>query len=381
MTSKAPDNLATIRKRSGIGLPAQMVVLTLVVRVWLFGIVWLSLKSLPPEWTAAGSQILQAWSMWDGGHYVAIAEHGYTDAAALQDRAAFFPLYPLLMRMVAWLPGVSIQLAGILISLGSIALVTWFLADYLNRQFGESVTRNTIVVLLVTPYAVFLTAVYTESQFMLLAILSLWFADRKQWWAAAIVCGLATATRVTGLALVPTVLWLAYRHRQSLSRLFGLAAISVSGIVAYVTYTWIELDSPFAFLRAQSDWGGWHHRFGGFLEVFFTRPGEIITGNHVNAIALLNFVMLIGALASVPLMWRRLDTGMAMYSTLVIAQGALSIISFGRMMIPAFGVHIVIALLVSGDGWKASLRQAAVVASASIMTLLTVLYAQGKWVI
>lgn len=374
--------VAEMQGRSWLtSLPAQMVVFALGIRAVLFALVWLSTRALPPEWTSEASRLLQSWSMWDGGHYVVLAEYGYLSGIGDQDRAAFFPLYPLLMRVGAWLPGVSVQLAGIAISLGSLLVTVWFLTDYVQKRFGPDLARESILILMITPYAVFLTAVYTESLFMMLAIVCLWLADRKSWWAAALFVGLATATRVTGLALVPAVLWLAFRNRESIQKLVGLAALSVSGILAYMIYSWYAMDSPIAFLTAQEDWGGWQHRFGQFLEVFFLRPNELLTGDHVYPIAFINFVLLVVSLVSIPFMWRRLDPGMAMYSTLVISQGAVSIISFGRMMIPAFGVHIVIALWLAGSGWKSTLRQAVVVGSAMVMTLLAVLYAQGKWVI
>jgi hypothetical protein len=262
-----------------------------------------------------------------------------------------------------------------------LAVAIWFLSDYVEKRLGTSLARETVIVLLVTPYAVFLTAVYTESFFMMLAILSLWFADRKQWWVAAALIGLSTATRITGLALVPAILWLAFGERESLSKLTMIAAISVSGIVSYMAYCWRVMDSPIAFLTAQSDWGGWQHRFGDYLEVFFTRPTEVITGDHVYPIALINLGVLLVAVATIPFIWKRLDHGMAIYSTLVISQGALSLISLGRMIIPAFGVHIVIAIWLAGDGWKWSLRMGVIVASSMVMTVLAVLFAHGKWVI
>lgn len=362
-------------------LPAQMVALTIAIRMALFALVWLSTRALPPEWTSSGSRLLQSWSMWDGGHYVVLAEHGYLNNIGSQDRAAFFPLYPLLMKALSWFPGVNVQLAGILISFASLLLMVWFLTEYIQRKHGEDVARGTILILMATPYAVFLTAVYTESLFMLLAILSLWLADRKHWGSAAIVVGLATATRVTGLALVPALLWLAYRNRESLGKLLGLALVSVSGISGYMLYSWSSMDNPLAFLAAQEDWGGWQHRFGNFLEVFFLRPSELLTGDHVYPIALINFGLLVISLLSIPLIWKRLDPGLAIYSTLVICQGAVSLISFGRMMIPAFGVHIVVAMLLAGSGWKSTAREAVIVSSAMTMTVLALLFAQGKWVI
>lgn len=381
MGTKSAHSSVSRLKAGFVALPTQLTILALTLRMFLFVAVWLSTRSLPPEWTSSGSQFLQSWSMWDGGHYIDIAEHGYLSEGRPQSTAAFFPLYPMVIRVVSWLPVVNVQLAGIVVSLASLLMAVWFFADYVLRHLGATLARQAVIVLLVTPYAVFLTAVYTESFFMMLAILGLWFADRKSWWAAALFCALATATRITGVALVPAVLYLAYRNRESIARICSLAVLSVSGLVAYMVYCWAAMDSPVAFLTAQSDWGGWQHRFGGFLEVFFTRPGEILTGEPHLAIGFINLVILIIAVASLPFVWRYLDHGMAIYSTLVVAQGALSLISLGRMMIPAFGIHIVVAIWLSGEGWGHTLRQAVVLSSTMLMVLFAVLFAQGRWIV
>lgn len=362
-------------------LPAQMTLTVLILRVGLFLVVWMALRSIPTEWTATGSRMLHAWSMWDGGHYAAIATHGYSAQTTGQDLTAFFPLYPMLMRIVSDTTGLSVQVSGLMISLVSLLGTVWLLTGYLQRKFGDDIARESILVFAVTPYAVFLTAIYTESLFMLLAIATLTFADRRMWWGAVFTCALATATRITGLALVATLLWLLWRNRESISRIVIYGAGSVLGIVTYMVWLWQERGSPFEMLTAQVDWGGWYDRFGKFIEVFVTRPSEIVSGDHIYPIALVNLGLLVLSLATIPWMWKRLDHGLALYSTLVVSQGAIAIMSFGRMMIHAFGVHIVVAIWLQGSGWKLTIRQVALLGSVMCSTLFAILFAYEKWII
>src|ERR1700712_2098206 len=44
---------------------------------------------------------LDVWARWDSGFYLTIAKTGYTYTAGLQNPVAFFPLYPLLMNLIA----------------------------------------------------------------------------------------------------------------------------------------------------------------------------------------------------------------------------------------------------------------------------------------
>ena len=366
---------------SRANLPLQMVALTFIVRSVLFCTVWLSLKALPPDWSSSGSQFVHSWSMWDGGHYAGIATDGYRGESAVQDRAAFFPLYPLLMRAGSEVSGLSVQFVGMGISFVSLLATIWLFTDYVRQKFTDITSRLAATFMIVAPYAVFLTAVYTESLFMLLAISSLRFADRRSWMKATVLAGLATATRISGLALVPAILWLAWRNREPIAKLITLAAVSCTGIIAYMAYCWMKMGNPLALFAAQEDWGGWYELFGQFIEVYLTRPGEVFSGEELNAIALFNLLLLVISIACVPAMWKKLDKGMAIYSTLILVQGAVSLISFGRMMIPAFGVYIVFALWLEGEGWKVTFRQGALFASLMVMTIMATLFAQGKWVI
>lgn len=111
-------------------LPIQMTSTVLILRVGLFLLVWLALRSIPTEWTSTGSRVLHAWSMWDGGHYSIIATLGYNVETTGQDLTAFFPLYPLLMRFVSDVTGLPVQVSGMMISLVSLLGTVWLLTDY-----------------------------------------------------------------------------------------------------------------------------------------------------------------------------------------------------------------------------------------------------------
>ena len=56
------------------------------------------------------------WSRWDGSWFVGIARDGYVEP---EESAAFFPLYPLAVRVVAELTGEHYVLAGVLVSLAA----------------------------------------------------------------------------------------------------------------------------------------------------------------------------------------------------------------------------------------------------------------------
>jgi hypothetical protein len=63
---------------------------------------------------------MEVFAAWDSGWYFDIARQGYYFNPAGESSIAFFPLYPLLMRAVAWPFGGSdkaLWVAGIAISM------------------------------------------------------------------------------------------------------------------------------------------------------------------------------------------------------------------------------------------------------------------------
>src|SRR5699024_5985550 len=118
-----------------------------------------------------------------------------------------------------------------------------------------------------------------------------------------------------------------------------------------------------------------------FLEVYVRRPQEVFTGEHYYAVALLNLALFALCVACLPWIWRRLDPGMALFTTLIMVQGMTSLISLGRYMLPALGVYIVLAMVLARPGWPGMLRQTAVICSSLLLAMLTILFAHDYWVI
>jgi hypothetical protein len=100
---------------------------------------------------------------------------------------------------------------------------------------------------------------YTESLFLLLLLFGMWAMHRK--WSKtviALVVGLATACRPTGVALLgPFALYL-WQQRQSKFDLIRNAAfllpIGCWGIIAYMTFQYVQFGDALAFVKTQAHW-------------------------------------------------------------------------------------------------------------------------------
>jgi len=140
---------------------------------------------------------LSVWQRFDTNWYLKIARDGYVDAAS----QVYFPLYPLLIRLVSALVG-DAMLAALLVSnvalIGALALL-YRLSEAL---FGATSARRAVAYWLLFPTAFFLQAAYTESLFLFLTLAAFDCARRERWLFAALFGALAALTRLQGVLLV-----------------------------------------------------------------------------------------------------------------------------------------------------------------------------------
>jgi hypothetical protein len=204
---------------------------------------------------------LQPLLNWDAGHYRGIIEHGYAYEPAPADvpraqqyNIAFFPLYPWLCRPLAAVLGTPA--AMILVANLSALLAAAVLYLYVHRQLDAESALFAVAIVFCWPTACFYSFGYAESLNLLLTIAVLLLADRQRWWLAALVCGLATATRPTAVTLVP-VLLLAYwlnTPRRRFGTLLGLGVAASLGVAFYAAHLTYRFGSPAVYFDNFRNW-------------------------------------------------------------------------------------------------------------------------------
>lgn len=200
-----------------------------------------------------------SWANFDGEHYLSIAIFGYKNL-----EQAFFPVYPALISFFAKPSSadlltalVNSSLAGLLISNISFVLALIFLFELLRKDFSEKISYLTIILILIFPASFYFGSVYNESLFLLLAVLSFYFAGKSNWLFAGIFGMVASATRVFGILLLPALLVEAWRQRTGFSGVFWLFLIP-AGLGAYMWYLNSTAGDPIAFYSYQKLVGEQH---------------------------------------------------------------------------------------------------------------------------
>ena len=174
---------------------------------------------------------------WDSGYYADIARYGYSPGGP---ERAFFPLYPLLNRLISNYSGLSLYWSGLLVSLvcylgACLILYRWVLLDY-----GPRLALHGVFLLCIFPMSFFFIAFYPTSLFLLLSLLSIYFARRGQFVVSGFAIALAGAARPTAILLsIPYIF--EFWQQKNFLRIqwlkFGLGAlISPLGLLGYLLF-------------------------------------------------------------------------------------------------------------------------------------------------
>ena len=208
-----------------------------------------------PELTGAVAEpLLSPLARWDAAWYLRIADSGY---AGSDVRAAFFPLYPLLVRAVAAPFGASptaLLIAAYAVALAAFLGALVLLHRLVSLELGRPVAGPALLLLAVFPAAVFFGAPYSESLFLLLAVGAFYAARTDRWaWAGAAAAG-AAATRSAGvLLLIPlAMLWWTSRPRRPRNAAWLL--LGPLGLAAYAAFLGLAEGDAWRFLDVQDAW-------------------------------------------------------------------------------------------------------------------------------
>ncbi len=155
---------------------------------------------------AVGNVLVAPGARWDAVWYLAIARDGYDVAS----KAAFFPLYALLVRIGGFVWG-SPVVGGILLSTACLFVALVVVHRLTELDLGDEAARWTVIAIAFSPMALFFSALYSESLYLAVSAGAVLAARRGAWPWAGVLGGFAAATRSAGVlvlvALVMLALW------------------------------------------------------------------------------------------------------------------------------------------------------------------------------
>ena len=152
--------------------------------------------------------LLGCWERFDTLWYLHIAAQGYDLPASV----VFFPLYPLLIRIVSYvMPPIA---AALLISTSAFFFLLWGLHELSREELPEAPAEPSAWLMAVWPASFIFLAGYAESLLLALMVWSLVMAQRGKWKRAAALGIAATLTKAAGIIILVPLLVMAMRRRQ-----------------------------------------------------------------------------------------------------------------------------------------------------------------------
>jgi hypothetical protein len=216
---------------------------------------------------------LTDWDKLDANWFLYIAQHGYSNT---DGTAAFFPGYPMLVRLIGYLCLGHQLLAGYLVSNAALLAALVILYRLTEHEYDLATARRAVLYLALFPTAVFLFGLYSESLFLLAAVGAFYLARRGRWWWAGVVGIAATATRSMGvivaLALAVEAIHQTVEDRRSraedasIRRLaggavlrLGASVLPLAGIAGYLLFWQLRYHDWSRPITLEKTW--WQRQF------------------------------------------------------------------------------------------------------------------------
>lgn len=334
--------------------------------------------------------LLAIWNWWDSTSYLRVAAGGYRYSLVTGSIVNSFPLYPLLIRGAEPMARIfashsSYLLAGMAVSWVAFALACALLYHLTRERFGPSAASSAVLLVCVFPFGFYFGAVFTESVYLLLAVLAFAAIEQGNWWLAGGAALLAGAERPPGLLVGACVIaayaldWLRTRHPLRLDLL--ALTLTPLGTAAYFAYLWWRFGDALAYMHSSEiGWHAGHLQTTGLLSAWTTLThlgADLTSGQYARILGAVYVIILVVVLvASVPVA-RLLGLPYALFtagSVLLPVATSPGVNSLGRYASVAFPVFILLAV---GLCERQTARALVVTVFAVLLGLFTALFVSG----
>lgn len=405
--------LSRLRNRRGLDVPPASgtspwmdkwwtplaVFASIGVLVWIaiwFGNNHLAHDPFFPVREGIGDVWFGGFARWDAEWYRTIAREGYVYFPGVQSSVAFWPTYPIVIRLLSWaFP--TIYITGTVITVVSGAVVMVLLRKWAKLFVSPAAAFTAVMLLCVFPYSWYLYGVvYSDALFVATAIGAFYLVERDHYVWAGLVGILATAGRPAGLVVALALVLRVIERRnlangavgirqlfnpRSLSRTDAPIFLSWLGVGSWCVFLWVKFGDPLLFVTIEAS-EGWDQGAGPstwlkfrLIEELQHRPFAWSTIGHVA-----HGLVVIGALFLVPRVKRRFGWAYAVYALGLIALPLLGTKDFfgaGRYLLGAFPCIVVAAELLVA---RPKLRLVILPLSLVTMLALAVAFGRGSYI-
>jgi Gpi18-like mannosyltransferase len=302
------------------------------------------------------SDIISIWTQYDGNFYMFISQYGYMAPASLLPATytniflyAWFPLYPLMIHALSIV--IPTQISGLLISNACLFVCCYYLFKLVTLDNDTSTGLRAIKYMIIFPTAFVFSALMSESLFVMLALMSFYYARKNQWYIAGCAGFFASLARPVGVYLLLPLAFIyidsrGYKLERIKADILGLLG-PVLGFFTYMVYCYLTIGFWTPFIFNESTFGN------AVIPVFqlfktLTNFDGGYNGNPWLTFIFINAIFTLLTLTTLIVFHKKIDTPMLMYGLLMIfvpLSSPGSIVGMTRYISIVFPLFIIAAKL------------------------------------
>lgn len=288
---------------------------------------------------------------WDCGWYMGIVKGGYdltphAGASGAEANWAFFPLYPMLVRLAdAILPWGPVA-AGTMVSMLTYAATAPVIYAGYRGQIGAESALFAAVAFALSPFGLYGTVPYTEGLFGFLLAACLAAAVNRRWLLAGLAAAFLSATRITGVLIVLPLMilalqqfsWRAFFYRIDAMTAVLALALAPMGAFLFMTFLYHHVGDAFAFRHVQI---AWDRGMGNPLAILWDGLQRSVSSKEFYW----SLCAFVGLAAAGLLFWRRRFAEGVWQLISVLLPLSTGLFSLGRYSFTTFSPYLALALM------------------------------------
>lgn len=303
------------------------------------------------------SDIISIWTQYDGNFYMFISKYGYMAPASMLpatyaniDMYSWYPLYSLMIHILSII--IPTQISGLLISNICLFVGCYYLFKLVTLDNDTSTGFRAIKYFLIFPTAFVFSALMSESLFIMLALMSFYYARKNKWYIVGCTGFLAGLARPVGVYLLLPLAFIYIKNRgyklESIKAdVLGLLG-PVLGFFTYAIYCYLNIGFWMPFIFNESSVYG--NAVIPLYQLFktLTNFNGGYNGNPWIMFIFINAVFTLIIIITLIVFYKKIDTSMLIYGLLMIfvpLSSPGSIVSMTRYIAVVFPLFIIAAKL------------------------------------
>lgn len=205
-----------------------------------------------------------AFTITDAENYLKIAENGYVTEGIDKYTLVFFPMFPLLIRILHTITFLDYPVCSFIISFTSACASVVLMYKLIKLDYSDDVAFKGAVFYIIYPVSSFLISGLNEALFMTLLLSTVYFVRKKKYLLAGLFGFMVAFTRLPGLCvgalmLTETIMYIIrsvhkkkFKIKILLKQCF-MMFITLMGLVVYLLINYVLYKDCFKFLEFQRE--------------------------------------------------------------------------------------------------------------------------------